>query len=113
MTSSRWSPGSAGPLLAILDAELNPVPEDLGWQDDALCAEVGAEMFFPEKGDPTMPPKSVCRRCGVAAECLAYALRMEAGSPQDRRHGIWGGETPARRYRLDVASRPAAGRQAA
>lgn len=46
----------------------------LKWQDDALCAEVGPELFFPEKGESAAPAKSVCAACPVVAECLGYAL---------------------------------------
>lgn len=59
--------------------------EESDWRDDALCAEVDGDAFFPEKGGSTQTPKAVCARCPVRAECLDYAL--ENREP----HGVWGG----------------------
>lgn len=67
---------------------------DLSWHDDALCAQVDPEMFFPEKGGSTAEAKSVCARCLVRAECLDYAM----GTVQ--RFGIWGGVSERRRRSL-------------
>lgn len=70
------------------------------WQDDALCAEVGLEPFFAEKGGRVPLAKRVCRRCDVRAECLADALEMEASPEHAGRHGIWGGLSPDERDAL-------------
>ncbi len=70
-------------------------PEDLTWQDDALCAETDPEAFFPEKGGSTTTAKRVCRACNVRAECLKYALEHQ------ERFGIWGGMSERERRRLD------------
>jgi WhiB family redox-sensing transcriptional regulator len=60
------------------------VPEgELGWQDFALCAEIGGDTWFPEKGDPTRPAKKICRLCPVAADCLQYAIDNGIW------HGVW------------------------
>jgi WhiB family transcriptional regulator, redox-sensing transcriptional regulator len=64
-------------------------PEDLSWMDRGLCTEVGGDLFFPAKGEPSAPAKSVCRGCEVRAECLEYAL-AHGGEPWAR-HGVWGG----------------------
>ena len=69
----------------------------LHWQDDALCAQVDPEVFFPEKGGSTRSAKEICGMCPVAAECLEYALL------HDERHGIWGGKSE--RERREIASR--------
>lgn len=69
-------------------------PEDLTWQDQALCAETDPEAFFPEKGGSTRDAKRVCRSCPVRAECLAYAL------DHDERFGIYGGMSERERRRL-------------
>lgn len=66
----------------------------VNWMDDALCREVGPEVFFPD-GD--MQPRvalEVCRRCDVEIECLEYALRTGPVA------GIWGGTTEADRRRM-------------
>jgi hypothetical protein len=55
------------------------------WMDDALCAQVDPEPFFPNKGGSTRDAKKICARCDVREQCLAYALET------DERFGIWGG----------------------
>ena len=68
--------------------------EEIGWQDQALCAQTDPEAFFPEKGGSTREAKKVCRSCDVRAECLEYALE------NDERFGIWGGMSERERRRL-------------
>ncbi len=76
--------------------------EDLGWQDQALCAQTDPEAFFPDKGGSTREAKRVCRSCEVRAECLEYALE------HDERFGIWGGMSERERRRLKRQAVPAA-----
>lgn len=78
------------------------MPDPLGWQDDALCAETDLEAFFPEKGGSTRNAKRICTTCDVKAQCLEYALA------NGERFGIWGGlsereRRPLERERKDVA----------
>ena len=72
------------------------------WTLSALCAQVDAEFWFPEKGGSTREAKKVCSACPVRAECLAYGLHdgygiygdcpnetaadssVQAGSPETR-----------------------------
>lgn len=55
------------------------------WQEQALCAQVDPEVFFPEKGGSVREAKTTCMRCPVRPECLDAALaRRELW-------GIWGG----------------------
>jgi WhiB family redox-sensing transcriptional regulator len=60
----------------------------LKWQDDALCAEVGTEMFFPEKGSSTTEALKICAACPVKKLCRDYAMSMTENPP-----GVWGGTT--------------------
>ena len=69
----------------------------LAWQDRALCAEVGTELFFPPPGVSTAAAKRVCMLCGVRAECLEYALRTDEAGYE---HGIWAGLSPQERRAL-------------
>ena len=75
----------------------------LGWQDEALCQQVGGDLFYSEVGEDTERAKAVCRGCLVRLPCLEYAL--EIGDKE----GIFGGfaERPrrriARRYQAGVA----------
>ena len=73
-------------------ADLDTIEND--WRNQARCAEVDSEIFFPEKGGSTREAKKVCTGCEVRAECLQSAL--------DGRelHGIWGGLSDRERRRL-------------
>jgi WhiB family redox-sensing transcriptional regulator len=55
------------------------------WWRDALCAQVGPEIFFPDQGASALPAKRVCAGCPVRSECLAEALG------RGERFGVWGG----------------------
>lgn len=68
----------------------------LDWMDDALCAQVGTEIFFPEKGGTADEAKSICHRCTVQSECLTYALDIETSGVWTVT-GVWGGTTPIER----------------
>ena len=62
------------------------------WQDDALCAEVGPDLFFPDDGASARPAKSICADCPVAAQCLELGMTVS--------DGIFGGLTPKERRDL-------------
>ena len=62
---------------------LKPEP----WTQEALCAQADPDAWFPEKGDPAMEVRRICRRCPVIDECAEYAVRTR------QEHGIWGGES--------------------
>jgi WhiB family redox-sensing transcriptional regulator len=70
------------------------LPEELSWQENALCAQTDPEAFFPEKGGSTREAKRICVGCEVRVECLEYALA------NDERFGIWGGLSERERRRL-------------
>jgi WhiB family redox-sensing transcriptional regulator len=70
------------------------LPEELAWQERALCAQTDPEAFFPEKGGSTREAKRVCMSCDVRPECLTYALA------NDERFGIWGGLSERERRRV-------------
>ena len=71
--------------MQLVDVLLGPAQD---WQRDALCAEYGdrADDWFPSTGESLAPARSVCARCLVRAECLAWALAQSPPIP-----GIWGG----------------------
>jgi WhiB family redox-sensing transcriptional regulator len=63
--------------------------------DDAKCAEVAPDIFFPEFGNNhTRQAVKICEECPVRLICLEYALTNEES------WGIWGGLTPGQRRRL-------------
>lgn len=92
---SRARDTSAADLADAFALMLARASRDLSWQDEALCAQVGGDMFFPEKGEPTGPAKRICHICEVRGECLEYALDHEI------RHGIWGGHSDRQRRALE------------
>ena len=64
-----------------------------------LCAEVGGNHWFPEKGDDdnsesnyddTGTAKRICGNCTHRLECAEWGIYNE-------RFGIWGGLTPYER----------------
>jgi WhiB family redox-sensing transcriptional regulator len=68
--------------------------DDLSWREDALCAQVDPEIFFPEKGQPTRDAKKICATCDVREQCLQWAITA------NQRHGVLGGLTARERSRL-------------
>lgn len=70
------------------------VIDDLSWREEALCAQVDPEIFFPEKGQPTRDAKKICDTCGVREQCLQWAMAT------NQRHGVWGGLTARERSNL-------------
>ncbi len=65
------------------------------WVEQAACAEVGGDDWFPEKGgDLGRRAKAVCRVCPVREPCLDYSLT------NDEVFGVWGGLSPMERFKL-------------
>lgn len=84
---------TAGRVLQIVLETAN-----LGWMDDALCAQVDSELFFPEVGANTRSAKRICAKCPVKAPCLDYALATR------QQHGIWGGLSDHERRGMQARS---------
>lgn len=67
------------------------------WVDQAACAGLPTEWWYPEPHQDKRVKATalwICRRCPVQAQCLAEANRLE---PPDHKYGIWGGAVPAQR----------------
>lgn len=71
----------------------------LEWMNDALCAQVGTEIFFPERGGNPREALQVCKACTVRDDCLNHALELKATSPLNVT-GIWGGTTERQRHKI-------------
>ena len=60
------------------------------WVDDALCAQVDPEVWFPSHYGGTRksadPATRICADCPVRRECWEYADRARI------EYGVWGGE---------------------
>ncbi|MEU6809865.1 WhiB family transcriptional regulator [Streptomyces sp. NPDC046831] len=74
-------------------------PADTTWQAQALCAQTGADFFFPEPGSSVREAKRICGMCDLRSACLDYALR------NDERFGVWGGLSEKERLALRRVSR--------
>ena len=86
----RFSPH--GTILAMhIDTITSP---DLDWQQEALCAQTGADFFFPEPGSSVREAKRICGMCPIRSACLEYAL------DNDERFGVWGGLSEKERLEI-------------
>lgn len=88
------------------------------WQEDALCREVGAALFFPPDHQETnsrahryAEGKTLCARCLVRQACLDDAMTREGDVGHHYRTGLWGGLTPVER--ADLAHARQSAREAA
>ena len=75
------------------------VREELAWQEDASCTEVGTEMFFQETGGaPLDAVRGLCGACPVQTQCLNMALN------DPHLMGVWGGTSERERslMRADI-----------
>lgn len=68
--------------------------KELDWKQDAICAQVCGDMWFPDKGQNGTDAKELCETCPVVEMCLKYALE------HGERFGIWGGKTERERHRI-------------
>ncbi|MEU3346142.1 WhiB family transcriptional regulator [Streptomyces sp. NPDC006700] len=76
-------------------------PDDIAWQERALCAQTGADFFFPEPGSSVREAKRICGMCEMRPACLEYALA------NDERFGVWGGLSEKERQALGRTGRSA------
>ena len=74
------------------DAADDPVfmpSENLGWLDDASCANMELELFFPPQSVVISPlVKATCARCPVRFECLRHVYSVSEVAPV---HGFFAG----------------------
>lgn len=66
-------------------------PRPAAWTEQALCAQVDPELFFPDKGGSSRPAIAICGRCEVREQCLQLAL------DNGEEYGLWGGLSPKHR----------------
>lgn len=81
-----------GTMLGMHNDTITPI--DRAWQERALCAQTGADFFFPEPGSSVREAKRICGMCEMRTACLEYALS------NDERFGVWGGLSEKERLRL-------------
>lgn len=61
------------------------------WRDEAACAGMDVELFFPHHNDLTVEAARTCARCPVRTACLLDALETR------ERYGIRGGKSADQR----------------
>lgn len=96
--SGDWRHSQA--VRAYLDAPVTKPPrippghpaEDWTWIVHGLCSQVDLDLMFPEQSHSNVDAKSVCARCPVQPQCLAYALKHREAC-----YGVWGGLSRAER----------------
>jgi WhiB family redox-sensing transcriptional regulator len=91
----RFSP--PGTISSMPNDTLTPAAPP-AWQAQALCAQTGADFFFPEPGSSVREAKRICAMCDMRPACLEYALE------HDERFGVWGGLSEKERLTLRRAS---------
>jgi len=69
------------------------------WTEDAVCASIDPELWFPEQGFSSKTAKKICATCSVREECLQAALE------QPERFGVWGGLSEHERRKLRPTTR--------
>lgn len=65
-----------------------------------LCAEIGPELFFSEKGSSrnTQAARLICQRCPEIEPCRAFVLEHT-----EIKHGVWAGMNMKEICRLRAA----------
>jgi WhiB family redox-sensing transcriptional regulator len=61
---------------------------------EAACRGHDPNLWFPLRGESTLPAKAICTPCAIREQCLAYAL----GHPE--LVGVFGGTSQAERSRM-------------
>jgi WhiB family transcriptional regulator, redox-sensing transcriptional regulator len=57
----------------------------MSWETDARCRVYDPEIFFDTRARSERKAKSICSKCEVRTECLAFAIQSRS------EFGIWGG----------------------
>lgn len=82
--------------------------------NDALCPEIGPDLFFPTKGNGfRSEAQKVCALCPVILSCRAWCDRIEGDMHPADLVGFYAGETPNARYKRRLRERKGADSEAA
>ncbi|NNF56260.1 MAG: WhiB family transcriptional regulator [Acidimicrobiales bacterium] len=79
------SPESVGSMLSLLERP--------SWHASAACNGVGADVFFPGRGESAEVAMRFCNSCTVVTECLNSALEY-------RDSGVWAGTSGRQRRKI-------------
>lgn len=67
------------------------------WMTAATCAQIGGDMWFPEKGvngTTIAMVKAMCAECPVRLQCLEWAIETESWD------GVFGGLSSKQRRKV-------------
>ena len=53
--------------------------DDIRWTDEAICASVDPELFYPQSWQDPRAAKQVCATCPVRRPCLEEGLTDDFG----------------------------------
>lgn len=70
---------------------LLPVP---AWTEEAACARVDGELWYPDVGSNPNMAKRICQGCPSKVPCLQWAL------DNNETYGVWGATTAMERRRM-------------
>lgn len=70
------------------------VEDPINWIPLAACKDIPKDVFYPLRGESTLPAKRICYGCPVRIECLEYALAIT------EKLGVWGGCSERERRRI-------------
>ena len=70
------------------------IEDPINWIPKAACKDLEKNLFYPLRGQSTLPAKKVCYTCPVRIECLEYALALT------EKLGVWGGCSERERRRI-------------
>jgi WhiB family redox-sensing transcriptional regulator len=73
------------------------------WRSVAACRSADPDLFFPVSSsgraqEQVSEAKTICARCQVWRQCLAFALRTH------QPHGVWGGLSEQERYQMTTGT---------
>lgn len=66
---------------------------DVSWKLDAGCRDTDPALFFSSNKETIAWAKETCAACPVQADCLAYAIGINAS-------GVWGGTDEDERHEM-------------
>lgn len=68
--------------------------ENRDWREDAVCARVDGDFWYPEVGGTNRRAKAMCRSCPVMDTCLQWAF------DHNEQWGVFGGMSADERRRV-------------
>lgn len=89
-----------------MDALERPRRKGWHWRDDARCAGMETDLFFPGRFEPATEALAACRRCAVQTACLEddLAAWWPHGTPVGIRGGMTAHERSALRAKRNKAT---------